>query len=180
MGHNSGDYIHLVAEFEKRVFADRAEFLGDPDFVDIPAALTSKAYAASRAAGIRLDSRTPPERVTHGTPREREETAHFSIVDRRGNAAACTTTLNGSYGSGIVERGAGFLLSNEMDAFSSRIRAASAAQSRNDPARLWSARQADYLPVDRGAEQPAAGGDEAVMDGHGIHLYLRELLPVGR
>ena len=115
-------YMHLVAEIEKRVFADRAEYLGDPDFVPVPVeSLVSKAYAARRAAGISPDRRTPPDAVRPGlAAHESEQTTHFSIVDRHGNAVANTTTLNDSYGSGIVVRGAGFLLNNEMDDFSSK------------------------------------------------------------
>jgi gamma-glutamyltranspeptidase / glutathione hydrolase len=115
-------YMHLVAEIEKRVFADRAEYLGDPDFVSVPVeSLVSKAYAARRAAGISPDRRTPPDAVRPGlAAHESEQTTHFSIVDRHGNAVANTTTLNDSYGSGIVVRGAGFLLNNEMDDFSAK------------------------------------------------------------
>ena len=87
----------------KRVFADRAEYLGDPDFVPVPVeSLVSKAYAARRAAGISPDRRTPPDAVRPGlAAHESEQTTHFSIVDRHGNAVANTTTLNDSYGSGI-------------------------------------------------------------------------------
>ena len=115
-------YVHLVAEIEKRVFADRAEYLGDPDFVPVPVeSLISKSYAATRAADISLERRTPPPAIHGGMPEhESEQTTHFSIVDRNGNAVANTTTLNDSYGSGIVVRGAGFLLNNEMDDFSAK------------------------------------------------------------
>ncbi len=120
LGHHSAAHLHVVAEIEKRVFADRSEYLGDPDFHDVPVArLISKAYAAGRAKGISLAARTAPSAVTHGS-REREETTHFSVVDRKGNAVANTTTLNGGYGSGVVVRGAGFLLNNEMDDFSAK------------------------------------------------------------
>jgi len=122
LGHGSAAHVHLVAELEKRVFADRAEYLGDPDFVPVPVeSLVSKAYAAMRSAGIALERRTPPAEIHCGAVgRESEQTTHFSIVDRHGNAVANTTTLNDSYGSGIVVRGAGFLLNNEMDDFSSK------------------------------------------------------------
>ena len=118
----SAGYVHLVAELEKRVFADRAEYLGDPDFVPVPVeSLISKSYAATRAADISLERRTPPAAIHCGAvTHESEQTTHFSIVDRRGNAVANTTTLNDSYGSGIVVRGAGFLLNNEMDDFSAK------------------------------------------------------------
>ena len=121
-GHDSAAHVHLVAELEKRVFADRAEYLGDPDFVPVPVeSLISKSYAATRAAGISPEHRTSPAEIRCGavTP-ESEQTTHFSIVDRRGNAVANTTTLNDSYGSGIVVRGAGFLLNNQMDDFSAK------------------------------------------------------------
>jgi gamma-glutamyltranspeptidase/glutathione hydrolase len=116
----SAAYLHRVAEIEKRVFADRSEFLGDPDFVRVPTArLIADDYVRSRAASIRADARTAPERVAAGRP-ESEQTTHFSIVDRRGGAAAVTTTLNDSYGCGVVVEGAGFLLNNEMDDFSAK------------------------------------------------------------
>lgn len=120
LGHNSPAYVHLVAEIEKRVFADRSEYLGDPDFYEVPVArLVSKAYLARRAAGISLEKKSAPGEVSHGPP-EKEETTHFSVVDRWGNAVSNTTTLNGSYGCGVFVRGAGFLLNNEMDDFSAK------------------------------------------------------------
>jgi gamma-glutamyltranspeptidase/glutathione hydrolase len=119
---HGAEHVHLACELEKRAFADRAEHLGDPDFHRVPVArLVDKAYAAERARGIGPARRTLPEGISHGrfTP-EKEETTHFSIVDRWGNAVANTTTLNGSYGSGLFVRGAGFLLNNEMDDFSAK------------------------------------------------------------
>ena len=122
LGHDGAAYVSLLAELEARVFADRAEHLGDPDFVAVPVAtLVSRPYAARRAAGIVPGRRTPPEAITAGSaPREPEQTTHFSIVDRHGNAVAATVTLNDRYGSGIVVRGAGFLLNNEMDDFAAK------------------------------------------------------------
>jgi gamma-glutamyltranspeptidase / glutathione hydrolase len=122
LGPGSAAYVHLVAELEKRVFADRAAYLGDPDFVAVPAGnLVARRYAAARAAGIALDRRTPPDSVRDGlAPRESEQTTHFSIVDRHGGAVANTTTQNDLHGSGVVVRGAGFLLNDEMDDFSAR------------------------------------------------------------
>ena len=115
--HNSPQYIHLVAEMEKRVFADRAEYLGDPAFVNVPIArLMDDAYIASRAAGVDRDSISPLASVKPGL--ESHDTTHFSIVDRDGNAVANTYTLNTDFGSGVVVQGAGFLLNNEMDDFS--------------------------------------------------------------
>ncbi len=121
-GPAGATHLHRVAELEKRVFADRTEYLGDPDFVTVPVdSLLSPTYAARRAAGVRPDRRTPPEAIHSGLgPHESEQTTHFSIVDRHGNAVANTTTLNDLYGSGVVVRGAGFLLNNEMDDFSAR------------------------------------------------------------
>ncbi len=119
--HNSPEYVHLVAEIEKRVFADRSHYLGDPDFVKVPAFLTSKKFAETRTQGIALDRKTPPDTVTRGPgDSEKDNTTHFSVVDRWGNAVANTTTLNDAYGSGIVVEGAGFLLNNEMDDFSAK------------------------------------------------------------
>jgi gamma-glutamyltranspeptidase/glutathione hydrolase len=116
---NSPQYVHLVAELEKRVFADRAEYLGDPDFVKVPVSnLIDPAYVARRAAEIDADKPSATKAVAPGL--EKPQTTHFSIVDRWGNALSNTYTLNGSYGSGVVVEGAGFLLNNEMDDFSAK------------------------------------------------------------
>jgi gamma-glutamyltranspeptidase/glutathione hydrolase len=122
LGRHSAAHVHAVAEMEKRVFADRSEHLGDPDFAAVPVArLIDKEYAARRMKDVSPDRRTPPGDVSHGTfPREGEQTTHFSVVDRWGRAVSNTTTLNASYGSGVVVRGAGFLLNNEMDDFSAK------------------------------------------------------------
>jgi len=116
---NSPQYIHLVSEIEKRVFADRAEYLGDPDFVKVPvAALIAPAYVARRAAEIDPDRPSATPAVVPGL--EKPQTTHFSIVDRWGNAVSNTYTLNGWFGSGVVVEGAGFLLNDEMDDFSAK------------------------------------------------------------
>ena len=123
VGLNTPQYLHLVAEIEKRVFADRAEYLGDPDFATVPvAALTDPAYMARRAHEI--DPARPsslaavkPGLLPEGGL-EKPQTTHFSVVDRWGNAVSNTYTLNGSFGAGVVVEGAGFLLNNEMDDFS--------------------------------------------------------------
>jgi gamma-glutamyltranspeptidase/glutathione hydrolase len=122
LGHGSAALVHRIAEQEMRVFADRAEYLGDPGFVAVPVeTLVSKPYAAARMAGFSPTRRTPPAAIRGGVAaHESEQTTHFSVVDRHGNAVANTTTLNDSYGSGIVVRGAGFLLNNEMDDFSAK------------------------------------------------------------
>jgi gamma-glutamyltranspeptidase/glutathione hydrolase len=115
--HNSPQYIHLVAEMAKRVFADRAEYFGDPAFVKVPIArLLDDAYIASRAAEVDRESISPLAWVKPGL--ESHDTIHFSVVDRDGNAVANTYTLNTDFGSGVVVEGAGFLLNNEMDDFS--------------------------------------------------------------
>jgi gamma-glutamyltranspeptidase / glutathione hydrolase len=117
VGLNSPQYLHLVSEIEKRVFADRAEYLGDPDFVKVPvAALTDRTYLARRAAEI--DPRTPSALKAVKPGLEKPQTTHFSVVDRWGNAVSNTYTLNGSFGAGVVVEGAGFLLNDEMDDFS--------------------------------------------------------------
>ncbi len=114
---NSPQYLHLVAEIEKRVFADRAQYLGDPDMVPVPvAALIDPAYLARRAAQIDPTQPSPLAAVEPGL--EKPQTTHFSIVDRFGNAVSNTYTLNGWFGSGVVVEGAGFLLNDEMDDFS--------------------------------------------------------------
>ena len=117
VAHNSPQYIHLIAEIEKRVYADRAEYLGDPDFVKVPvAALIDPAYLARRAGEVKALTPSILASVQPGI--EKPQTTHFSIVDRWGNAVANTYTLNGSYGSGVVVEGGGFLLNDEMDDFS--------------------------------------------------------------
>ncbi len=118
---NSAIYIHRISEIEKRVFADRAEYLGDPEFWDTPTArLIDPPYLARRESEINLDQQSDTTSIVPGLGPEREkpETTHFSIVDHAGNAVSCTYTLNGSFGSGVVVDGAGFVLNNEMDDFS--------------------------------------------------------------
>ena len=123
MGHNTTESISLMVETEKLVYADRAEYLGDPRFVQIPVqGLISKRYAEDRRKKINLSHAIPSDQIKHGIPTlyESEETTHFSVVDSEGNAVANTYTLNGGYGSKVVVEGAGFLLNNEMDDFSSK------------------------------------------------------------
>jgi gamma-glutamyltranspeptidase / glutathione hydrolase len=117
---NSPRYVHLVAEMQKRVFADRAEYLGDADFVDVPIeALIADDYIERRAREVNPVSISRLQDTVPGLA-EGNHTTHFSIVDRHGNAVANTYTLNTSFGSGVVVRGAGFLLNNEMDDFSAK------------------------------------------------------------
>jgi len=118
--HNSALYIHILAEAGKRVFADRAEYLGDPDFYDVPRqALLDADYIAKRASSISLSSISNTESIKPGLP-ESEQTTHFSIMDKFGNAVSNTTTINLGFGSGMVVAGAGFLLNDEMDDFSAK------------------------------------------------------------
>lgn len=126
LGFNSAEYIHLVTETMRRAFADRAYFLGDPDFVNIPRdTLLSDAYNNNRMQSFSWDTSTPSKELDHGDipsfqAPESAETTHFSIVDAEGNAVAVTTTLNGSFGSHVSVGGAGFLLNNEMDDFTAK------------------------------------------------------------
>lgn len=122
-GHNSAATIHIMTEAMKRAYADRSKYLGDPDFVTIPVeGLTSKSYAAQLRAKFNLSQATPSQEILPGTPPtyESNETTHYSIVDKAGNAVSNTYTLNFSYGSRKVVQGAGFLFNNEMDDFSAK------------------------------------------------------------
>lgn len=123
MGNNSSEKYHLLVETMRRGFADRAEFMGDADFVKVPiAGLISKKYAAQRRATIDLARATPSSEIRHGEPAryESNETTHFTVVDAQGNAVSNTYTLNGAYGSGVTARGLGFILNNEMDDFAAK------------------------------------------------------------
>ncbi len=117
--HNSPQYIHIVAEMEKRVFADRAEYMGDPDFVDVDMdRLMDDEYIAGRAQEIDPNRISELDGVQPGL--ESPDTTHFSIMDQWGNAVSNTYTINWEFGSGVVVEGAGFLLNNEMDDFSAK------------------------------------------------------------
>jgi gamma-glutamyltranspeptidase/glutathione hydrolase len=117
---NSRDYVHLLTEIERRSYADRAEHLGDSDFWEVPAIrLISKDYAISRTASIDPLRATPSEMVFAGAAYpDTSQTTHYSIIDKDGNCVSLTTTLNTSFGSGLLVDGAGFLLNNEMNDFS--------------------------------------------------------------
>ncbi|MBX2816406.1 MAG: gamma-glutamyltransferase [Saprospiraceae bacterium] len=120
-GYNTSRTVQLMTEVEKRVYADRATFLGDPDYYDVPVQmLTSPDYLAERMASVNLKSTTPSEEIKEGNVEivESVETTHFSVVDKEGNAVAITTTLNSGYGCKVMVKGAGFFLNNEMDDFS--------------------------------------------------------------
>jgi gamma-glutamyltranspeptidase/glutathione hydrolase len=121
----SPDYLHLRIEGARRAYADRARWLGDPDFVSVPVTrLTSKAYADTLARGIKLDRASSSVQIGSDIvsvrAAESDETTHFSVVDADGNAVTNTYTLEGGYGSGVVVRGAGFLLNNEMGDFNKK------------------------------------------------------------
>lgn len=120
-GHNTAKTIHLMTEAERRVYADRAAWLGDPDFFDVPVAqLISRQYSEKRMSTFDPQMATPSSEVKEGDAvfKESHETTHLSVVDSDGNAVAVTTTLNDSYGSAVVVAGAGFFLNDEMDDFS--------------------------------------------------------------
>ncbi|WP_205502901.1 gamma-glutamyltransferase [Rufibacter psychrotolerans] len=113
--------VHLVVEAQRRVYADRAAYLGDPDFFKVPVvSLLDPDYLKTRMATFDMEQATPSTQVQEGQllARESDQTTHYSIVDQWGNAASVTTTLNGNYGSKVVVEGAGFILNNEMDDFS--------------------------------------------------------------
>ena len=120
-GAGSAQVLHIIAESARLAYADRAEHLGDPDFVKVPQkGLVAKKYAAELAGKIKLDRVTPSVMVKPGQPQafESDQTTHFSVMDAAGNVVSCTYTLNLNFGSGIVARGTGVLLNNEMDDFS--------------------------------------------------------------
>ena len=122
-GHNSTKYVQLLTEAERRVYADRAHFLGDPDFTMIPIdSLKSAFYNTQRMSDFSWEKATPSSEVAHGDIRvvESEQTTHYSIVDSYGNAVSVTNTLNGAYGSKVFVEGAGFFLNNEMDDLSAK------------------------------------------------------------
>lgn len=122
-GHNSADYIHRLVETMRRAYADRAKHMGDPDFWTVPVSgLTSESYAEQLRKGIDLARALKSADIFAGAPpaKEGEQTTHFSVMDKHGNAVANTYTLNFAFGSGYSVEGAGFLLNNEMDDFSAK------------------------------------------------------------
>ncbi|MBA4054447.1 MAG: gamma-glutamyltransferase, partial [Marivirga sp.] len=122
-GHNSTKTAHLMTEAERRAYADRAVYLGDPDFFSVPVdRLTSTLYVNQRMSDFNPEKATPSMDIKEGVISmvESEQTTHLSIVDAKGNAVAVTTTLNDGYGSRVVVSGSGFILNNEMDDFSSK------------------------------------------------------------
>jgi gamma-glutamyltranspeptidase/glutathione hydrolase len=121
LGFHSPASIHLIAEAEKRAFADRSKFSGDPDFISVPVdRMLDPEYLKKRMSDYDYEKATPSEQILPGSPAdaESEETTHYSVVDRMGNAVSATTTLNNTFGSGFVVDSAGFLLNDQMDDFS--------------------------------------------------------------
>lgn len=122
-GVNSAASVHHMTEAMKLAYADRAEYLGDPDFVKVPLkGLTSKRYADQLAAGIDANKARTAQDIKPGKPQayESDQTTHYSVVDKAGNAVAVTYTLNTNFGSGIVAKGTGVMLNNEMDDFAAK------------------------------------------------------------
>ena len=122
-GHNSVEAIQLMVELERRAYADRSHFMGDPDFMNLPVyELIDKKYVNDRMKNFSWDKATPSSEVKHGNIiiNESDETTHYSIIDKYGNSVSVTTTLNNSYGSKVFVEEGGFFLNNEMDDFSSK------------------------------------------------------------
>ena len=122
-GHNSLKAIQLMTEVERRAYADRSHFMGDPDFMNLPVyELIDKNYVQERMGNFSWEMATPSSEIKHGdiVINESDETTHYSIIDKDGNAVSVTTTLNNSYGSKVYVEDAGFFLNNEMDDFSSK------------------------------------------------------------
>ena len=120
---NSEEAVQIMVEAERRSYADRSKYLGDPDFISIPSdSLLDSAYLAARMENFSFNEATPSSAIEPGSIiwEESEETTHYSILDSMGNAVAVTTTLNGSYGSKVYVESGGYFLNNEMDDFSSK------------------------------------------------------------
>ena len=121
IGHNTTDYINLLAEVMKYAYADRSKHLGDPDFFDVPISeITDKSYAKSIKNKIKIGESTPSSKILPGSLNDNEsiETTHFSVADKYGNVISSTYTLNSTFGSGVTIEGTGILMNNEMDDFS--------------------------------------------------------------
>ena len=122
-GHNTTKTTQVLVEAQRRAYADRSHYLGDPDFIDIPVdSLLSDAYLKKRMESFSFQGATPSHQIKHGNllAPESKETTHYSIVDSYGNAIAVTTTLNASFGSKLYSKELGFFLNNEMDDFSAK------------------------------------------------------------
>lgn len=123
MGHNSSAELHLYTEASRRAFADRSEYMGDPDFADVPAGiLVDKGYAAKRRMNLDLKRATPSSELKPGAivNTEGTETTHYTIVDPEGNVVSNTYTINDLYGSRVTAKGTGVLLNDEMDDFAAQ------------------------------------------------------------
>jgi gamma-glutamyltranspeptidase/glutathione hydrolase len=123
MQYNSADKYHVLTEAMRRAFADRAEFMGDPDFADVPVStLVNKAYASKRRSTIDTSKATPSSSIGHGEiiGKEPTETTHFTVVDDEGNVVTNTYTINDLYGSAVTAKGTGVLLNDEMDDFAAQ------------------------------------------------------------
>ena len=121
--HNSPEYVQLLTEIERRAFADRSDLMGDPDFMKLPVyEFMDKKYVDNRMKDFSWDQATPSSKIKPGEIifNESNETTHFSIIDKEGNAVSVTTTLNNSFGSKVFVENSGFFLNNEMDDFSSK------------------------------------------------------------
>src|SRR5476651_306492 len=122
-GYNKDSTVQVIVEAERRVYADRSKYLGDPDFFKVPVdSLLKPSYIDSRMKSFSWAAATPSTSIQPGSfvGYESDQTTHYSIVDKEGNAVSITTTLNGTFGSKIIVSGAGFLLNNEMDDFSAK------------------------------------------------------------
>jgi gamma-glutamyltranspeptidase/glutathione hydrolase len=129
MGAGSASHISLLTETMKRAYADRFAFLGDPDSIKVPVkGLTSKIYAQNLRATLNLEKPTPSSEIKPANPLpfESDQTTHYSVVDKEGNAVSTTYTLNFSYGLGLVAEGTGVLLNNELDDFAAKAGAINA------------------------------------------------------
>ena len=123
IAHNSSKYVQLLTEAERRSYADRAHYLGDIDFINVPIdSLIATSYIKKRMNSFNWNKATKSSEVSHGAilGHESDQTTHYSIVDQFGNAVSVTTTLNTEYGSKVLVKGAGFFLNNEMDDFSAK------------------------------------------------------------
>jgi gamma-glutamyltranspeptidase/glutathione hydrolase len=124
MGQNSSEEVHLLVECMRRAFADRAELMGDADFVKVPVSgITSKKYAAELVKTIKLDRSSSSQSIRAGNPTayESPETTHFTVIDGEGNVVSNTYTLNNSFGSAVTATGTGVLMNDEMDDFTSKV-----------------------------------------------------------
>lgn len=122
-GHNGALTVHIMTELMRRVYADRATYLGDPDYFEVPQEmLLDKSYNKERLSALDLTAKTPSSEIKEGKVERIEsiETTHFSIVDKDRNAVSITTTINGYFGNKVMVDGAGFFLNNEMDDFSAK------------------------------------------------------------